>query len=126
MRTITLNEKQQRRCEIATRLIAKKITNREAGELLGLSNRQVRRIRQRYEADGLATVVHGNQDQPSPRRTAAAIIDRLRELAGPAGRYHDFNVSHLADLLARRRRHQDPALYSLPATAYPSDSPTTT
>ena len=96
-----MNEKQRRRCEIVTRLIANKITNREAGELLGLGSRQVRRIRQRYEADGLETVVHGNQDRPSPRRTEASIINRLRELAGPAGRYHDFNVSHLADLLAR-------------------------
>lgn len=101
MRTITLNEKQRRRCEIVTRLIARKISNREAGELLGVGSRQVRRIRRRYEADGLETVVHGNQDRPSPRRTAASIIDRLRELAGPAGRYHDFNVSHLTDLLAR-------------------------
>lgn len=101
MRTITLNEKQRRRCEIVTRLIAKKISNSEASQLLGLSSRQVRRIRQRYEADGLETVVHGNQGRPSPRRTEASIIDRLRELAGSAGRYHDFNVSHLADLLER-------------------------
>lgn len=101
MRTITLNEKQRRRCEIVTRLIARKISNREAGGLLGVGSRQMRRIRRRYEADGLETVVHGNQDRPSPRRTAASLIDRLRELAGPAGRYHDFNVSHLADLLAR-------------------------
>ena len=101
MRTITLNEKQRRRCEIVTRLIARKISHREASELLGVGSRQVRRIRRRYEADGLETVVHGNQGRLSPRRTERPIIDRLRELAGSAGRYHDFNVSHLADLLAR-------------------------
>ena len=96
-----MNEKQRRRCEIVTRLIANKISSSEASELLGRSSRQVRRIRQRYEADGLETVVHGNQGRPSPRRTKASIIEQLKELAGPAGRYHDFNVSHLADLLAR-------------------------
>jgi transposase len=101
MRTITLNDKQRRRCEIITRLIANKISSSEAGELLGLCNRQIRRIRERYETDGLATVVHGNQGRPSPRRTEASIIERLKELAGAAGRYHDFNVSHLVDLLAR-------------------------
>jgi transposase len=101
MRTITLNDKQRRRCEIITRLIANKISSREAGELLGVCSRQIRRIRERYEADGLATVVHGNQGRPSPRGTESSIIERLKELAGPAGRYHDFNVSHLADLLAR-------------------------
>jgi transposase len=108
MRTITLNEKQRRRCEIITRLIANKISNNEAGELLGRSSRQVRRIRQRYEADGLATVVHGNHGRSSPRRTQASIIERLRELAGAAGRYHDFNVSHLADVLVRDEGIQIP------------------
>jgi transposase len=101
MGTITLNEKQRRRCEIITRLIANKLSSSEASELLGVSERQVRRIRRRYEADGLETVVHRNQGRPSPRCTKPAVIERLRELAGPTGRYHDFNVSHLAELLAR-------------------------
>ena len=101
MGTITLNEKQRRRCEIITRLIANKINSSEASELLGRSGRQVRRIRQRYEAHGLQTLVHGNQGRPCPRRTKTALIEQLRQLAGPTGRYHDFNVSHLAELLAR-------------------------
>ncbi|HXM94161.1 MAG TPA: ISNCY family transposase [Candidatus Dormibacteraeota bacterium] len=108
MRTITLNEKQRRRCEIITRLMANKISSSEAGELLGRSSRQVRRIRRRYEADGLATVVHGNHGRASSRRSPASIIERLKELAGSAGRYHDFNVSHLADLLARDEGIQIP------------------
>ena len=102
MRTITLNEKQRRRCEIITRLIGNKISSSsEAGELLGLSSRQVRRIRQRYEAAGLETVIHGNLGRPSARRTPASLIEQLKELAGATGRYHDFNVSHLAELLVR-------------------------
>ncbi len=101
MGTITLNEKQRRRCEIITRLIANKISTSEASELLGRSSRQVRRIRQRYEAQGLETLVHGNQGRLSSRHTPPVLIEQLRELAGPTGRYHDFNVSHLAELLAR-------------------------
>jgi len=72
MGTITLNEKQRRRCESMTRLIANKISNSEASELLGRSIRQVRRMRQRYEAQGLETLIHGNQGRPSPRRTQSA------------------------------------------------------
>src|SRR6185503_17663157 len=101
MGTITLNEKQRRRGEIITRLIANKISSSEASELLAVTDRQVRRIRRRYEAQGLETLVHGNQGRPSPRRTKPALIEQLRELAGLTGRYHDFNVSHLAELLAR-------------------------
>jgi hypothetical protein len=89
MGTIILNEKQRRRCEIITRLIANKISSSEASELLGVTERQVRRIRRRYEAQGLETLVHGNQGRPSPRRRPPAFIEQLRELAGPTGRYHD-------------------------------------
>ena len=64
MGTITLNEKQRRRCEIITRLIANKISCSEASELLGRSSRQVSRTRQRYEAQGLETLMHGNQGRP--------------------------------------------------------------
>lgn len=109
MGTITLNEKQRRRCEIITRLIANKISSSEASELLGRSSRQVRRIRQRYEAQGLQILVHGNQGRPSPRRRQPALLEQLRELAGPTGRYHDFNVSHLAELLARDEGIKIPA-----------------
>src|SRR5438552_4184660 len=80
------------------RLIANKISSSEASELLGRSSRQMRRMRQRYEAQGLETLVHGNQGRPSPRRRPPAFIEQLRELAGATGRYHDFNISHLAEL----------------------------
>jgi len=101
MGTITLNEKQRRRCEIITRLIANKLSSSEASELLGRSSRQVRRIRQRYEAQGLETLVHGNQGRPSPQRTKPALIEQLRELAGATGRYHDFNISFRGRFLNR-------------------------
>ena len=124
MGTITLNEKQRRRCEIITRLIANKISSSEASELLGRSSRQVRRIRQRYETLGLETLVHGNHGRPSPRRTQPAFIDQLRELAGPTGRYHDFNVSHLAELLRASRSPAPPChACSLPITFARPDVP---
>lgn len=119
MGTITLNEKQRRRCEIITRLIANKISSSEASELLGVTERQVRRIRRRYEADGLETIVHGNQGRLSPRCTKPAVIERLRELAGPTGRYHDFNVSHLSP----RRRSPARSLHAFPTAYYPPHSP---
>ncbi|HVQ36737.1 MAG TPA: helix-turn-helix domain-containing protein [Pyrinomonadaceae bacterium] len=124
MGTITLNEKQRRRCEIITRLIAKKISNNEASELLDRSRRQMRRMRQRYEAQGLETLIHGNQGRPSPRRTQPALIEQLRELAGPTGRYHDFNVSHLAEMLARD--DQDSPIHTVTPAHYSSHSPAPT
>src|SRR5829696_3757406 len=126
MGTITLNEKQRRRCEIITRLIANKISNSEASELLGRSSRQVRRMRQRYAAQGLETLVHGNHGRPSPRRRPPAFIEQLRELAGPTGRYHDFNISHLAELLARDEGIKIPPLHTFTPPHYSSHSAATT
>lgn len=68
----------------------------------------MRRIRRRYEANGLETVVHGHRGEGRPWLPKPAVIERLRELAGPTGRYHDFNVSHLAELLARNEEIKIP------------------
>jgi transposase len=126
MGTITLNEKQRRRCEIITRLIANKISSSEASELLGRSSRQVRRIRQRYEAQGLETLVHGNQGRSSPRRTQPTLTERLRELTGATGRDHDFKISHLAELLARDEGIKIPHSTLSRLLIYPSHSPAPT
>jgi hypothetical protein len=48
MRTITLNAKQQREAEILTRLEAGGLDMETAASLLGVSERQVRRLRARF------------------------------------------------------------------------------
>jgi hypothetical protein len=40
-------------------------------------------------------------DADRPTRTDSALVERLRALCGPQGKYHDFNISHLCYLLAR-------------------------
>lgn len=44
----------------------------EAGELLGMSERQFRRYRDRYEEDGLEGLIDGRLGKPSPRRVTAS------------------------------------------------------
>ena len=51
----------------------------EALRLLGLSDRQIRRLRAAFQARGAAALAHGNRGRPSPRRTPA----RVREQARP-------------------------------------------
>jgi len=101
MRTLTLSIKQQRKAEVMTQLVAGKLSTAEAAQVLGLSARQVRRVRRRFSTGGLSSVVHGNAGRRPANRTGAAILDRLRLLAGHGGTYSDFNVSHLRDVLAR-------------------------
>ena len=67
--------------------------------LLGVSPRQVRRLRVRFRREGFEAVIHGNTDRSPANRTDPATIERVVALAGPDGRYRDLNVCHLQDLL---------------------------
>ena len=104
MRTVTLNMEQQREVEILTRLEAGVLDVTTAGELLGVSARQVRRLRSRFRQEGMAAVVHGNRGRSPANRTDPALVQRILALAGPEGKYHDLNVCHLQELLEPRSR----------------------
>jgi transposase len=101
MRTITLNPEQQRAAEILTRIEAKALDVTTAAELLGVSTRQVRRLRTRFRREGMAVVVHGNGGRPPVNRTAPEVEAQILALAGPQGKYHDLNVCHMRELLAQ-------------------------
>lgn len=101
MRTLTLSTRQQRRAEVLTRLSAGQLSTLDAAQLLGVTPRQVQRLRRRFAAQGLPSVVHGNTGRAPRNRTDPAVVEHLAALCGAAGKYHDFNVSHLCDLLAR-------------------------
>jgi transposase len=104
MRTLTLSTSQLRRAEILTQLIAGKLSTADTAQLLRVSHRQVQRLRRRLLAQGVSAVVHGNQGRAPVNRTDPALIASLHTLCGPTGKYHDFNISHLCDLLARHEQ----------------------
>src|ERR1041384_2817798 len=99
MRTLTLSTSQQRRAEILAQLIAGKLSTSDTAQLLRVSPRQVQRLRRGFLSEGISVAVHGNQGRVPINRTDPALIARLDSLCGPTGKYHDFNISHLCDLL---------------------------
>ena len=108
MRTITLNEKQQREVEILTRLEAGALDVTTAGELLGMSTRQVRRRRAGFRREGMAVVVHGSRGRHPVNRTAPALQERIVALAGQLGSAarasRQERLTCSADAAARSRR----------------------
>jgi hypothetical protein len=64
----------------------------EAGELLGMSERQFRRYRERFEEDGEAGLIDRRLGKPSPKRIAAGEMDRMLELYRNV--YRGWNVKH--------------------------------
>jgi len=71
----------------------------EAGELLGMSERQFRRYRDRYEEDGLEGLRDRRLGKPSPKRVPSADAQLMLELYG--GAYRGWNVKHFHEHLVR-------------------------
>lgn len=90
----------QQRALIVTEVVAGALTISEAAIVLGLSERQVWRLRTRFLSEGLGAVVHGNRGRPSPRRVDDALRGRVEALA--RGRYDGANDCHLTELLEER------------------------
>jgi transposase len=71
----------------------------DAGELLGMSERQFRRYRDRYEEAGVEGLRDRRLGKPSPRRVPASERQRVLELY--RSRYPDWNVRHFHEHLVR-------------------------
>ncbi len=71
----------------------------EAGELLGMSERQFRRYRDRYEDDGAAGLVDGRLGKPSPKRVPAVDVQLMLDLY--RGPYRGWNIRHFHEHLVR-------------------------
>jgi len=72
----------------------------EGAGLVGLSERQLWRLRVAFERDGPAGLVHGNRGRPSGRRLDGSLRARVIDLRRTT--YGDVNDTHLAELLAER------------------------
>ncbi len=93
-----MTSREQQRAQVLTRLLVGDVTTAEAALLLGLSERQVFRLRRGFERDGPAALVHGNRGRPSGRRLDPVLAARVLELARTT--YDGANDCHLAELLA--------------------------
>jgi transposase len=71
----------------------------EAGELLGMSERQFRRYRGRYEDEGVAGLADGRLGKPSPKRVPGRDARLMLELYRTA--YRGWNVQHFHEHLVR-------------------------
>ena len=71
----------------------------EAGELLGMSERQFRRYRDRYEEEGLDGLVDRRLGKPSAKRVPSEAAQLMKELY--EGPYRGWNVKHFHEHLVR-------------------------
>lgn len=69
----------------------------EAAEILGISERQLRRWRGRYEEHGYDGLFDRRKQQPSPRRIPMEVVEQVLELYREE--YQGFNVRHFHEEL---------------------------
>ncbi len=64
---VTMTQKEVTRLEVMQALEAGMMVGREAAEVLGVSERQVKRLRKAYRERGATGLVHGNRGKRSPQ-----------------------------------------------------------
>src|ERR1700686_1865034 len=78
--------------DVMLQAMAKKITWWQAAEILGISDRHMRRWRERYEEFGFRGLFDRRRGRPSPRRGPPAVVEQV--LALYRDRYFDLSVKH--------------------------------
>ena len=84
--------------EVMLRAMTKKITWWQAAEIIGISDRQMRRWRERYEEFGYDGLFDRRRGKPSPKRVPLATVEQVLGLY--RDRYFDLNVRHFHEKLA--------------------------
>jgi LmbE family N-acetylglucosaminyl deacetylase len=78
--------------DVLSRWERRELSMMEAGELLGMSERQFRRYRDRFEDEGETGLIDRRLGKPSEKRIEAAAVDRMLELYRKV--YGGWNVKH--------------------------------
>ena len=94
--------------EVILRAVARKITWWQAAEIIGISDRQMRRWRERYQEFGIRGLYDRRRGRPSPKRVALAEVEKVLQLYGE--KYFDLNVRHFYEKL--QAEHQVKLSYS--------------
>ncbi len=94
--------------EVILRAMAKKLTWFQAAEIIGISDRQMRRWRQRYEEHGYDGLYDRRRGRPSPKRVPLEMAEQVLGLY--RDQYFDLNVRHFHEKL--REQHGIQLSYS--------------
>jgi transposase len=88
--------------EVILRAMAKTITWWQAAEIIGVSDRSMRRWKGRYEEHGYDGLLDRRRGKPSPKRVPLKVVEEVLRLYGE--RYADLNVRHFHEKLREVHR----------------------
>jgi transposase len=83
--------------EVILKAMAGKLKWWEAAEIIGITDRTMRRWRERYQEHGYSGLWDHRKRSPSPKRVAVEILEQVLQLYRE--KYFDFNVRHFHEKL---------------------------
>src|SRR6201986_5516009 len=83
--------------DVLLKAMAKKITWWEAAEIIGVTDRTMRRWRERMQSDGYSGLVDRRKSKPSDRRVPLAKVEEVLRLYREL--YFDLNMRHFHEKL---------------------------
>jgi transposase len=92
-----MSQKEFQRVKVIENAAGGRLSVREASRLLQLSERQVQRLKRRYQPDSVGWVQHGNRGRSMPWAVSLPQKQLILRLA--RGKYQGFNDSHLTEKL---------------------------
>lgn len=99
---ITMSSKEVKKYDIVRKTISKELNGAQAAQLLNLSTRQIRRLKNKVKNRGAKGLVHGSRGKPGNRSMPAK--ERQKIIALLHRHYHDFGPLLASEKL--EERHQ--------------------
>ena len=95
--TICLSNKEVHRARVLDRVINGQLTLKRASELLDVTYRQAKRLKERFAQDDVAGLAHKSRGRPAANSLAEKIRSQIVTLRQE--KYSDFNDTHFTEML---------------------------
>jgi transposase len=99
MELVTLNRKEQKRAFVLGKIDRGELTAAQAGKVMDVSIRQVRRLLAEYRREGPKALAHGNRGRKPAHALDPSLCSRVIELA--QDKYQGFNWTHFTEKLEK-------------------------
>lgn len=104
MKNIERRVAQEATMQVRERIIEKaergRMTWQQAAQVLGITARQLRRVRKRYTAKGKKGLEDGRRGRPRKKQIAKGTAERMCELK--SGKYEEFSIKHFYEIACEK------------------------
>ena len=99
---LRVSQREIQRMDVVRLTLEGRETVGRAAKLLGISPRQMKRLRRKMKERGVEGLLHGNRGKAAWNKTVSEKIEKVLELA--RGRYQGLNDTHLSEKLKEKEK----------------------